>query len=268
MQYKRVLTIAGSDPCGGAGIQADIKTISACGCYAMSAITAIVDQNSLGVYGIHPVPTNFIKGQIKSVLEDYGVDAIKIGMLHSEEQIIGVCEALVGYPASNIVIDPVMVATTGSPLLQENALKAIKNALLPIARIITPNIPEAEKLTGISIDSEKEMQEASQELSFSGKISVLLKGGHLSGNELVDILFNAETNETLEFRSPKIDTGNTHGTGCTLSSAIASFLAHGMNVTEAACKAKTYISEAILQGAPYSIARGHGPVHHFYNFWK
>ena len=268
MQYKRVLTIAGSDPCGGAGIQADIKTISACGCYAMSAITAIVDQNSLGVYGIHPVPTAFIRGQIKSVLDDYGTDAVKIGMLHSQEQIEAVCEVLANYPIDNIVIDPVMVATTGNPLLQEQAFKGLQNNLLPLARIITPNIPEAEKLTGRSIYSENDMQDAAQILSFNGKTSVLLKGGHLDGNELVDILFNAETKETIEFRSLKTETKNTHGTGCTLSSAIDSFLAHGMTVTEAVTKAKAYITEAIRQGAPYSTGHGHGPVHHFYDCWK
>lgn len=268
MHYKRVLTIAGSDPCGGAGIQADIKTISACGCYAMSAITAIVDQNSLGVYAIHPIQTDYIKGQIKSVLDDYGADAIKIGMLHSEEQITAVCESLNDYAINNIVIDPVMVATTGNQLLQEQAFNALKNGLLPISKVITPNIPEAEKLTGFSINSEQEMQEAALALSFNGQTSVLLKGGHLRGNELVDILFNAETQETIKFRSSKIDTENTHGTGCTLSSAIASFLALGMTVSEAVGKAKTYITEAIRQGAPYSISQGHGPVHHFHKFWK
>ena len=267
-QYKRVLSIAGSDPSGGAGIQADIKTISACGCYAMAAITAVVDENTVHVNGIHPIPTAFVKGQIQSVLDDIGADAIKIGMLHSAEHIYGVKEALAPYLITNIVLDPVMVATAGTDLLQQEAIYALKKELIPYSRIITPNIPEAEILLNQTINSIADLFPAAKALSYNQQTSVLLKGGHLSSDQLVDVFYNAETNETLELPTPRIDSINTHGTGCTLSSAIASFLAHGLTLNESVIRAKEYINQAIANGVSYQIGQGHGPVHHFYKYWE
>lgn len=268
MNYKRVLTIAGSDPCGGAGIQADLKTMSACGCFGMSAITAVVNENTKGVYGIHPIPIDFVQGQIKSVLDDIGADAVKIGMLYSSELILAIKETLSDYAIQNIVIDPVMVATSGGNLLQNEATATLKNALLPIARVITPNIPEAERITGKKIATFSDMRKVIKELSYNGTVSVLLKAGHLLDDELIDLFYNAETDETLELRAKRIHTQNTHGTGCTLSSAVASFLAQGFTLNDAVQQAKTYINNAILHGASYQIGQGHGPVHHFYQFWK
>lgn len=268
MQYKRVLTIAGSDPGGGAGIQADIKAISACGCFAMSAITAVTVQNTIGVSAVYPIPVHTIEGQIEAVLSDLGADAIKIGMLHSTEVIMAVKESLVRFGIKNIVLDPVMVSTSGHKLMQDEAIETLKNELIPLADMITPNIPEAEILLNRKIYSEKDMPQAAKDLSLNGRISVLLKAGHLSGNELIDIFYNAETKETLELKSVKSETLNTHGTGCTLSSAVAAFLAHGLTKNEAVSRAKIYISEAIQEGSKYRIGNGHGPVHHFYRFWK
>jgi len=267
-QYKRVLTIAGSDPSGGAGIQADIKTISACGCYAMSAITAIVDENTFEVKGVHPVPATFVRGQIESVLSDIGADAVKIGMLHSSELILAVKEALVPYDIRNIVLDPVMVATAGNELLKQEAVRTLQNELIPLTRIITPNIPETEVLSGQKIESKEDMLAVIKSLSCNNKVSVLLKAGHLSDNKLTDIFYNAETGEILELKALRIASRNTHGTGCTLSSAVASFLAHGFSLDDSVRKAKEYMTQAILHGTDYGIGKGHGPVHHFFSFWK
>ena len=267
-QYKRVLTIAGSDPSGGAGIQADIKTISACGCYAMSAITAVVDENTFEVKGVHPVPASFVRGQIESVLSDIGADAVKIGMLHSSELILAVKEALTPYNIRNIVLDPVMVATAGNDLLKQEAVRTLQHELIPLTRIITPNIPEAEVLSGQKIGSKEDMLAVIKSLSCNNTISVLLKAGHLSDNELTDIFYNAETREILELKALRIASQNTHGTGCTLSSAVASFLAHGFSLDDSVRKAKKYMTQAILHGADYKIGKGHGPVHHFFSFWK
>lgn len=266
--YKRVLTIAGSDPSGGAGIQADIKTMSACGCYAMSAITAVVDENTVGVTGVHPVPVSFVRGQIKSVLDDIGADAIKIGMLHSSELILTVKEVLSAYNIKNLVLDPVMVSTSGDDLLQKEAVDTLKNELIPTVRVITPNIPEAEILSGKQIKSQSDLPLVIKDLSYGGKVSVLLKAGHLNEEKLTDVFYNAETDEILYFTSKRITTKNTHGTGCTLSSAIASYLAHGLPLNDAIAHAKDYIDRAIIAGSEYEIGKGNGPVHHFWNFWK
>jgi hydroxymethylpyrimidine/phosphomethylpyrimidine kinase len=266
-QYKRVLTIAGSDPSGGAGIQADLKTISACGCYGMSAITALVNENTVGVYGIHPIPDDFVRGQIISVLDDIGADAVKIGMLHSSELILTVKETLANYSIKNIVFDPVMVATSGDRLLKDEAIKTLKYELVPFVRIITPNIPEAEILSGEKIFARKDLYRVAKKLSFRRKVSVLLKAGHLKEKELVDVLYNAESDDIIELPSQRVETVNTHGTGCTLSSAVASFLAHGQNLNNAVSNAKEYINQAIIHGADYQIGEGHGPVHHFYRYW-
>lgn len=268
MNYKRVLTIAGSDPSGGAGIQADLKTMSACGCYGMSAITAVVDENTVGVTGVHPVPVPFVQGQIKSVLDDIGADAIKIGMLHSSELILAVKETLSAYNIRNIVLDPVMVATSGDDLLQKEAVDTLKKELIPMARVITPNIPEAEVLLGKKISSQEELPLVIKDLSCNGTVSVLLKAGHLSNSELTDVFYNAETDEILYLTSQRIDTKNTHGTGCTLSSAVASFLAWGLPLNDSIKRAKDYINGSIIAGAKYTIGKGHGPVHHFYQWWK
>lgn len=267
-QYKRVLTIAGSDSGGGAGIQADIKAISACGCFATSAITAITAQNTLGVTDIHAIPTPTLKNQIKVVLEDIGTDSVKIGMLHNSETIHAVHENLQLFEVENIVLDPVMVATSGNKLLQDEAIESLKNVLIPSARVITPNIPEAEILLGKKIKKQDDLPEFARQLSLNGKVSVLLKAGHLTEDDLTDIFYNAETGETVKLSSQRVKSKNTHGTGCSLSSAFAAFLAKGYSLNEAAKNAKDYINDAIIEGAGYSIGKGHGPVKHFYKYWE
>lgn len=268
MNYKKVMTIAGSDSGGGAGIQADLKTISACGCFATSAITAITAQNTVGVTNIHAVPNNILKEQIIAILEDIGTDAVKIGMLHSSETVKTVNDTLQKFNVKNIVLDPVMVATSGDPLLQEDAINTLKTVLIPNARVITPNIPEAELLLGKKVKSQSDLPEFAKQLSNNRQISVLLKAGHLSDDDLVDIFYNAESDEIIELKSKRIYTKNTHGTGCTLSSAFASFLAQGLDLNKAVKEAKDYINNAIIEGANYEIGKGHGPVHHFHDFWK
>lgn len=266
--YNRVMTIAGSDPSGGAGLQADIKTISACGCFATSAVVAVVDENTVGVTGVHPIPPAFVAGQIHSILDDIGTDAIKIGMLHSSELILTVKETLDQYPdITDIVLDPVMVATSGDPLLQSDATATLRDILIPRSRVITPNIPEAEILLGRSLSEDEELPEAAHQLASLGA-SVYLKAGHLSGDMLTDIFYNAETDETLTLTGPRVNTTNTHGTGCTLSSAMAAFLAKGHSLNDSARLAKEYISAAIIAGSEYVIGHGHGPVHHFHSIWS
>lgn len=265
--YTRTLTIAGSDPSGGAGLQADLKTFSALGCYGMSVVVAVVDENTVGVSGVHPIPVDFVKGQIASCLDDIGADAIKIGMLHSSELIEAVATALGRYKIRNIVLDPVMVATSGDALLQNDAVKTLADVLIPGVRVITPNIPEAEILLGAKINSQSELPDAAEALSSNGKVSVLLKAGHLDDNELIDVFFNAETRKITKLSSRRLETVNTHGTGCTLSSAFAAFLAKGYSLDDAAAAAKQYISEAIESGSLYTIGHGHGPVNHFYRLW-
>ena len=267
-EYKRVMTIAGSDPSGGAGLQADIKTISACGCFATSAVVAVVDENTVGVTGVHPIPAAFVAGQIHSILDDIGTDSIKIGMLHSSELIHTVRDTLDEYPdIKDIVLDPVMVATSGDALLQSDATATLRDVLIPRSRVITPNIPEAEILLGCRIVKDDELPDAARELASLGA-SVFLKAGHLTGDTLTDIFYNSETDEFIMMSSPRILTKNTHGTGCTLSSAMASFLAKGHSLNDAARLAKQYISTAIIAGADYTIGRGNGPVHHFHSFWR
>ena len=241
--------------------------MSALGCYAASAITAVVDENTCGVTGVMPVPPAFVKGQIKSVMDDIEPDAIKIGMVYSQELVEVIAETLSAYSVRNIVVDPVMVATSGDALSNGLIAQALMNTLMPLGRIITPNIPEAETLLGEAIGAD-DMEDAARRLSDKVKTSVLLKAGHIEADTLTDILYNAESGKIVRLSSPKVDTVNTHGTGCTLSSAIASFLAHGESLDEAVGKAKEYISSAIREGANYKIGHGHGPVHHFHNLWK
>jgi hydroxymethylpyrimidine/phosphomethylpyrimidine kinase len=267
-QYPRVLTIAGSDSGGGAGIQADIKAVSATGSYAASAITAVTVQNTLGVEGVHPVPVDVISAQIRAVLSDIGADAIKIGMLHSAEVVRAVREALLSSVPSvrNIVLDPVMVSTSGHRLIEETAIEVLKAELVPMARVITPNVPEAEILAGVKIHSQEELPGVARLLSYGGKVSVLMKAGHLSEERLVDVFYNAEEDRCIELPSARLHTPNTHGTGCTLSSAFASYLAQGLSLDDAARAAKDYINSAIVSGARYSIGHGHGPVNHFFKY--
>ena len=262
MRYNTVLTIAGSDSGGGAGIQADIKTISAMGCYAASAITAITVQNTLGVQAVHPVPLDILRGQIDAVLSDIGADAIKIGMLHSSEVVNLVAEMIEKYQIRNIVLDPVMVSTSGHRLIEEDAVEVIKTRLMPLARVITPNVPEAEILAGCKITGEDEFEAIARRLSDNGNVSVLMKAGHLSGDSLVDYFYNAEDDTITRLQSKRVQTKNTHGTGCTLSSAFAASLAKRENLTDAAISAKRYIEQAIISGAEYEIGKGHGPVNH------
>lgn len=268
MKYNRVLSIAGSDSGGGAGIQADIKAISACGSYAATAITAITVQNTVGVSNVHAVPNNILAEQIEAVLSDIGADAIKIGMLHSSETIQVVADALDKYQIENVVLDPVMVATSGDKLLQDEAISTLKEVLIPKVKVITPNIPEAEILLGKKIPSQEEIFTSAEELAEMYKVSVLLKAGHLSEDELIDVFYDFEKGESLKMKSERLSTKNTHGTGCTMSSAFAAYLSQGFKVQEAAQMAKNYINEAIKAGADYEIGAGHGPVNHFYNLSK
>lgn len=269
-RHHTALTIAGSDPSGGAGLQADLKTFSALGVYGSTAIVAVVDENTVGVYDVHPIPVDFVRGQIRSVLSDVGADAVKIGMLHSSELIRGVLATLKEYPdVRDIVLDPVMVATSGDPLLQQEAIGTLAAELIPYSRVITPNLPEAELLLGHRIAGEDDFEDAARELSAvgGGRVSVMLKAGHLEGSMLTDYFYNAESGEMLRLASPRVDTRNTHGTGCTLSSAIAAYLARGCGLNDAVSRAKDYIANAIKAGAEYQIGTGHGPVHHFHLWW-
>lgn len=270
--YARALTIAGSDPSGGAGLQADLKTFSALGVFGTTAIVAVVDENTQGVYGVHPIPDDFVAGQIRSVLDDIGTDAIKIGMLHSAPLIRTVLATLRSYPdVRNIVLDPVMVATSGDPLLEREAIGTLRDELIPYSRVITPNLPEASLLLGETVDHQDQLEDAARELSrLTGEpVSVMLKAGHLEGtDQLVDIFYNAEKRTFLRLASRKLHTPNTHGTGCTLSSAIAAYLAQGADLDTAARLGKDYIAAAVEAGAAYQIGHGHGPVHHFHRWWQ
>lgn len=266
-QYKRVLTIAGSDSGGGAGIQADMKTISACGCYAMSAITAVTVQNTKGVSQVYPIPADVVAAQIDAVISDIGVDAVKIGMINSSEVILAIKQILEKHNVTNIVFDPVMVSTSGHKLIEDEAIDILKNQFLVNARIITPNVPEAEILLGKSIKSQNQLPDMARELS-QGKVSVLLKAGHMTDDTLIDVFYNAENNETIELKSKRLNSPNTHGTGCTLSSALASYIALGHDLNNAARLAQEYIHKAIVAGAEYRIGHGHGPVCHFFKFWE
>ena len=274
MRYYTALTIAGSDSCGGAGIQADIKTMSALGVYAASAITAITVQNTKGVYGIQKVEADIVSGQIKAVMDDIHPDAIKIGMVNDSDTIHAIAETLKKYHSADasstqqtsyqhLVIDPVMVSTSGCRLMQEDALDIFVKELLPLATLLTPNIPEAEILAGMKIANKEDIMQAASAISRLGCKHVLIKGGHFEGTEKIDYLF--ENGRLLtSYRGISVNTRNTHGTGCTLSSAITSYLAREMDMNTAIAMAKTYLSGAILVGKDVEIGEGHGPVNHFY----
>lgn len=265
-KYSKVLSIAGSDSGGGAGIQADLKTISALGCYGTTAITAITAQNTLGVEKIFPVPVDIIEKQIKAILHDIGTDAVKIGMLHSVEIILTVHRLLLDFRVKNIVLDPVMVAASGDKLIQDNTLDAMMQYLFPMADLITPNIPEANILLNKEITTKAKMIESAGNLLAMGSKAVLLKGGHLKGNALFDVFTGNHGNSNLRiFENNKINTANVHGTGCTLSSAVASFLARGNDLERSVEKAIDYMHQAIRYGKDYRTGRGRGPVNHFFD---
>ena len=265
-RYARVLSIAGSDSGGGAGIQADLKTCSALGCYGMTAITAITVQNTLGVTGIHGIPLDTVRGQIDAVVEDIGVDAVKIGMLATPEVVSVVADAIRRHRITNVVLDPVMVATSGDRLIVPETAQALVNELFPLATVITPNLDEAALLLGRSIDGIAALDAAVADLLAMGARTVLLKGGHLSGDLVMDVLGRQgqQAGDYLRLQSQRIVTHNGHGTGCTLSSAIASFLAQGLALEAAVTEARRYILGAIEAGAEVYTGRGHGPLNHGY----
>ncbi len=255
----RVLIIAGSDSGGGAGIQADIKTITALGGFAATAITALTAQNTQGVHGILPVPPDFIRQQIAVVMEDIGADVIKIGMLGDIATIETVCDALEAYAAGvPVVLDPVMVAKGGHHLLAPDAVAILRQRLLPMAAVITPNLPEAEALTGITLTNEAQMRTGAAALLALGAPAVLLKGGHLESDTVVDLLASADGVEV--FAAPRIATRHTHGTGCTTASAVAAGLAQGLTIRDAVLRARSFVRMAIA-AAP-GFGRGHGPLDH------
>lgn len=263
-EYPSVLTIAGSDSGGGAGIQADLKTFSALGCYGTSAITAITVQNTMGVSGIHSIPEDIVSRQIIAVMDDIKPAAIKIGMVHSAEMAVSISETLAKYKNTPVIFDPVMVATSGDKLIKEDTVSVLKRVLFPLMTLITPNLDEAEILTGQSITSVQEMQQAAKALLQTHCGAVLLKGGHLKGEKLYDVYINS-TGDELIFESDYIDSENVHGTGCTLSSAIAAYLALGNDLPLAIEKARIYVHDAILFGKDVKTGQGHGPLNHFFN---
>jgi hydroxymethylpyrimidine/phosphomethylpyrimidine kinase len=260
-RYARVLSIAGSDSGGGAGIQADLKTFSALGCYGMTAITALTAQNTVGVAGIHAVPPAFLKAQLCAVLDDIGVDAIKIGMLHAPEIVEVVAWAIDHYRIAHVVLDPVMVATSGDRLIEEATVDVLRRELFPRASVITPNLDEAALLLGRPLRGESDLDQAAADLLAQGARAVLLKGGHLPGDQVVDLLATP-AQPWLRLRSARIASRNVHGTGCTLSSAIAAYLARGLALPQAVERARAYILEAIRSGAEVQTGRGHGPLCH------
>ena len=266
-QYNKVLSIAGSDSGGGAGIQADLKTFAAIGCYGMSVVTALTAQNTRGVNGIHAVPPAFAVEQIEAVLSDIGADAVKIGMLYSAELIEAVAAALNKHGAKKIVLDPVMVAQSGDKLLQDDAVVAIKADLMPLAEVVTPNLPEAVVLTGQTIQSRQDVESAARALAVHGSRSILIKVGHGDEHQSNDLLYLAGEDRQAWLAAERIQTRNNHGTGCTLSSAIAAYMARGHGIEPAVQKAKAYMNRAIAAGAAYKIGNGHGPVHHFFKWW-
>lgn len=268
MTIRNVLSIAGSDPSGGAGIQADLKAFSARGTYGMAALTALTAQNTQGVTAIHALPPDFVRAEIEAVFSDVRVDAVKIGMIANAQIAETVAASLEAYAAGiPIVLDPVMVAKGGAPLLANDANQAILKRLLPLATVITPNLPEAAALLGErEAQTREDMAAQAKRLLQLGPRAVLIKGGHLQSDDSPDVL--AEADRVTWFEGPRTRTKNTHGTGCTLSSAIAAELAKGQFVVEAVRAAKTYLAEAIAAADQLSVGSGHGPVHHFVELWN
>ena len=270
-QIPSAMTIAGSDSGGGAGIQADLKTFAALGVYGTSVLTAVTAQNTVAVTAVHEVPTDVIAAQIDAVVTDIGVDAVKTGMLSSSAIIECVAASLEKYSGNNrsgapglkrLVVDPVMVAKSGDSLLREDAVGALRDRLLPLAAVVTPNIPEAETLTGRSIVTDDDVRKAAQAIVAMGAASVVIKGGHRDG-PATDLYYDGISFQ--EFTAPRIDTVNTHGTGCTFASAVAAGLAKGMDTEDAVGQAKEFVTEAIRRS--FTIGQGHGPLNHFYKLW-
>ena len=259
--YPRVLSIAGSDSGGGAGIQADLKTFSALGCYGMTAITAITAQNTMGVTAIHGVPAEILKAQIQAVIEDIGVDAVKIGMLHSPEIVEVVAWAIDHFKLKNVVLDPVMVATSGDTLVGQETVAVLVRELFPRALVVTPNLDEAALLLHRDIRCIEELDDAADDLLKLGAKAALLKGGHLAGDDVVDVLAHPGRGH-VRLQSRRIDSRNVHGTGCTLSSAIAARLALGDGLETAVRAARAFILQAIQTGANVRTGQGHGPLNH------
>ncbi len=262
-RYPTALTIAGSDSSGGAGIQADLKTFSALGVYGMSAITSITAQNTQGVRGIQSIAPDILRGQLEAVFEDSTIDAVKTGMLHNSEAIRIIAETVDRFKPAYLVVDPVMISTSGSRLIEDEAVEAVVDLLFKRCTVLTPNIDEAQFLTGLTLRTPDDMEQAAHRLMQMGCHAVLMKGGHLEGEEMTDILF-AEDEAPLRLHSPKIHTQHTHGTGCTFSSAITAFLATGHSLPEAVKLAKDYITQALEAGADTFVGKGHGPVNHFF----
>lgn len=279
MRYTVTLSIAGSDPSGGAGIQADIKTMSALGCYAAAAVTSVTVQNTLGVEAVQAIRPDIVSGQIRAVLADLHPRAIKVGMVNDGGTIRAIASALHAYldrhdggtaggsgtaggdARCRLVVDPVMVSTSGSRLMQDDALDTFKRELLPMADLLTPNVPEAQVLAGLEITDKPSMDEAARRILALGARAVLIKGGHIEG-EKTDRLYGGKEQS---YSTPHVNTRNTHGTGCTLSAAIACYLARGCQLPQAVGKAKRYVTRALRAGADVEIGSGHGPVDHFFN---
>ena len=263
MKSPKAMTLAGSDSGGGAGVQADLKTFAALGVYGASTLTAITAQNTVAVTAVHEIPTDIITAQIDAVLTDIGADAVKTGMLSSSDIIECVSEALAVHGVQRLVVDPVMIAKSGAALLREDAIGSLRTRLIPMAMVVTPNIPEAEALTETTIVSDADVRRAAEAIVGMGARSVVVKGGHREG-PATDLFYDGS--EFREFTAPRFDTVNTHGTGCTFASAVAAGLARGMVVTDAVSLAKDYVTEGIRHS--FSIGKGHGPLNHFYRFWE
>jgi len=262
---RRYVSPAGSDSGGGAGIQADLKTFAALGVYGTSALTAITAQNTQGVYGVVELPPEMVAQQIDVIVRDIGADAVKTGMLANAAIIEVVAAKVKEYKLPNLVVDPVMVAKSGDSLLEKNAVSALRDLLIPLATVVTPNLPEAEVLVGRRLAGDEDIRRAAQEIVARGCRAVVMKGGHRTDtDEMVDLLYDGR--EFREFVGPRIDTMNTHGTGCTFASAIAAGLAKGHSIAEAVGQAKEYLTEALRHA--YPVGHGRGPVHHFYKFWE
>jgi hydroxymethylpyrimidine/phosphomethylpyrimidine kinase len=260
---RKVLTIAGSDSGAGAGIQADLKTFAALGVYGTSAITAITAQNTVGVTQVLPLSPKLVGAQIDAIIGDIGADALKTGMLANAAIIEMVAQKVRQHRLKNFVVDPVMVATSGDLLIKRNAVATLRQRLIPLAAVVTPNLPEAEELSGMELRTAEEIREAARRIVAMGATAVVIKGGHSKG-PAVDLYYDGKIFSALN--APRVHTKNTHGTGCTFSAAIAAFLAKGEHLETAVGRAKRFITQALQSS--YSIGAGHSPVNHFYRFWK
>lgn len=266
MKIPIALTIAGSDSSGGAGIQADLKTFSALGIYGATVITALTAQNTRGVSAIHAAPPGFIRAQMDAVFADLDIRAVKVGMLGSEAAVLAVADGLAAWRGAPVVVDPVMVAASGDPLLDEGAEFALRAHILPLADLLTPNLPEAARLLGATVAADEGMMVRQGELLLSlGPKAVLMKGGHGTGPEAVDLLFDG--GNIVRLAADRVPTKNTHGTGCTLSSAIAAGLAMGMTLLDAVREAKVFLTNALIKADELAVGHGQGPVHHFHALW-